>query len=78
MARAKMDLSQRAKIFLPFAALKGFEEALAEAECKHDFFQDLNDVTRTIEYDDYYENEEYIKEADVAEPLINPGSEWHE
>lgn len=29
-ARKRMDLSQRAKIFLPFAALKGFEEAIEE------------------------------------------------
>lgn len=29
-ARKRMDLGQRAKIFLPFAALKGFEEAIEE------------------------------------------------
>ena len=28
--RAKMPLKDRAKIFLPFAALKGFEEAIEE------------------------------------------------
>lgn len=28
--RPKMPLGQRAKIFLPFAALKGYEEALEE------------------------------------------------
>ena len=28
----RMPLSQRAKIFLPFAALTGFEEALSEME----------------------------------------------
>lgn len=28
--RKRMDLGQRAKIFLPFAALKGFEEAIEE------------------------------------------------
>lgn len=28
----KMSLNERAKIFLPFAALKGFEEAIAEKQ----------------------------------------------
>ena len=32
MIRAKMDRAQRAKQFAPFAALKGFEEALREKE----------------------------------------------
>ena len=30
--RAKMDISNRAKQFMPFAALKGLPEALAEKE----------------------------------------------
>ena len=30
--RPKMDLSQRAKIFLPFAALTGYEELLRQVE----------------------------------------------
>ena len=30
--KARMDTVQRAKQFMPFAALKGFEEELAEAE----------------------------------------------
>ena len=32
MIRTKMDRAQRAKQFAPFAALKGFEEALREKE----------------------------------------------
>lgn len=32
MSRGKMDRSERAKQFMPFAALKGFEELLAEKE----------------------------------------------
>ena len=33
--RPKMSLQERAKIFLPFAALKGYEESLEEvAKCK--------------------------------------------
>ena len=30
--RPKMDLSNRAKQFMPFSALKGLEEALADVE----------------------------------------------
>ena len=32
MNRGKMERSERAKQFMPFAALKGFEELLAEKE----------------------------------------------
>lgn len=32
--RAKMPLKDRAKIFLPFAALKGYEESLEEVRQK--------------------------------------------
>lgn len=30
--RQRMDIADRAKQFMPFAALKGYEEALAEVE----------------------------------------------
>ena len=32
VGRAKMDRAERAKQFMPFAALKGYEEALREKE----------------------------------------------
>lgn len=31
--RPKMSLQERAKIFLPFSALKGFEESLEKVVC---------------------------------------------
>ena len=34
--RVKMDVSNRAKQFAPFAALKGFEEAIREKEREND------------------------------------------
>lgn len=34
--RVKMDVSNRAKQFVPFAALKGFEEAMREKEREND------------------------------------------
>lgn len=36
--RTKMDVAQRAKQFLPFAALKGLPEALEEAEKEVNLF----------------------------------------
>lgn len=33
--RMTMDMEERAKIFLPFAALKGYEEAIAERIARH-------------------------------------------
>lgn len=33
--RPRMDMAERAKIFLPFAALKGHEEAIAERTLQH-------------------------------------------
>lgn len=32
--RPKMDISDRAKIFMPFAALKGYEEAIDDVDKK--------------------------------------------
>ncbi|MBE5927214.1 MAG: hypothetical protein E7270_09660 [Lachnospiraceae bacterium] len=37
--RAKMDILDRAKIFMPFAALKGYEESI----------DDINNITDKIE-----------------------------
>lgn len=34
--RGKMDKKQRAKQFMPFAALKGLDEALSEEELKRE------------------------------------------
>ena len=37
--RAKMSKEQRAKQFLPFSALKGYEEALRSEEIRHDMIK---------------------------------------
>lgn len=74
MNRGKMERSERAKQFMPFAALKGFEELLAQKEritvskielsdeCK----EELNQKMRFIKKNDivtvtYYAKDEYLK-----------------
>jgi len=51
--RPKMPLSQRAKIFLPFAALKGYEESLSNIR----EIVELESIQKTTEFlDDFSEN----------------------
>jgi len=47
--RAKMPLKDRAKIFLPFAALKGYEESLDAVRQIVD--SDESDATRLEDFD---------------------------
>jgi len=44
--RAKMDVSNRAKQFAPFAALKGFEEAI---KAKETVYISKKDITKECE-----------------------------
>lgn len=50
--RTKMDVAQRAKQFLPFAALKGLNEALEEAE-KEVNFSFINEIPCDTIDEDY-------------------------
>lgn len=45
--RPKMDRAERAKQFMPFAALKGYEEALQERERRAE--KDLQEQKRLLE-----------------------------
>ncbi|MDD6657607.1 MAG: YolD-like family protein [Lachnospiraceae bacterium] len=69
-----MDRSERAKQFMPFAALKGFEELLAEKEkmivpkieLSEERKAELDDKMRSIRKNDmitvtYYAQKEYLK-----------------
>ncbi|MST89655.1 YolD-like family protein [Sharpea azabuensis] len=74
MKHGKMDNYQRAKQFMPFAALKGYKEALKEKE-KQVVFQAsiLEDTLEELDYTlaslhpgdmvscIYYDEEEYVK-----------------
>ena len=72
--RSKMDTAQRAKQFAPFAALKGFEEALRakeriivpKIELTEETMEELNRKLLCIEKKDmitvvYYCKDEYVK-----------------
>ena len=74
MNRGKMERSERAKQFMPFAALKGFEELLAEKEkmivqkieLSEERKAELDDKMRSIKKNDvititYYVQNEYLK-----------------
>jgi len=50
--RVKMDVEQRAKQFLPFAALKGLPEALEQAE-KEVNLSFYNEISCDTIYEDY-------------------------
>lgn len=72
--RAKMSREDRAKQFMPFAALKGYEEALKSKErvvvdrkeLSEERKQELDDVIYRINKQDivtavYYDKDEYLK-----------------
>ena len=74
MNRGKMERSERAKQFMPFAALKGFEELLAEKEkmivqkieLSEERKAEMDDKMRSIKKNDvititYYVQHEYLK-----------------
>lgn len=76
----KMSQAMRAKQFAPFAALKGFSEALSEKEkiCveKKEIFEDdicrINDALKTVSKFDtvcvtYYHNKQYHTITGIAE-----------
>lgn len=72
--RVKMDISNRAKQFAPFAALKGFEEALRlkerivvpKVELTEEGMEEINRKLLSIEKNEivtvvYYSENEYIQ-----------------
>lgn len=72
--RAKMDRADRAKQFMPFAALKGYYEALLEKEKvyveKHELSEDMKEeLDRTLSHINindvvmvmFYNKGEYVK-----------------
>lgn len=74
MSRVKMSQADRAKQFMPFAALKGYEEALRakekvvvpRMELSEEMAQELDRKLHQIQRNDmitvvYYNGEEYIR-----------------
>ena len=72
--RAKMSREDRAKQFMPFAALRGYEEALREKErivvdkkeLSEERKAELDEIIHSISVQDmvvavFYETEEYLK-----------------
>lgn len=77
--RAKMDRAQRAKQFMPFAALKGYEEALRskekivvpKAELSEDRLLMLDHLMQQIKVGDmitltYYAQKEYLQKTGLV------------
>lgn len=80
--RPKMSVAERAKQFMPFAALKGFEEALEAVERQkaprieltQERKEELDYILRGIEKNDivevvYYSNEEYYRRRGMVSCL---------
>ena len=76
----KMPASLRAKQFAPFAALKGFEDALREQEkicvekkeVSEEKAREINEALKTVSPGDrisltYYKNKQYLSLVGVAE-----------
>ena len=83
MARSvKMDVVNRAKQFAPFAALKGFEEAIRakekvtipKAELTQECIEEINEKLCSIHIKDmvsvtFYRNNEYIKTTGMVSKI---------
>ena len=74
MARTKMSREERAKQFMPFAALKGYPEALQKkekivvpkVELSEDYQEELNRILLQVKVNDmitvtYFQKDEYLK-----------------
>lgn len=74
MARTKMSREERAKQFMPFAALKGYPEALQKkekivvpkVELSEDYQEELNRILLQVKVNDmitvtYFLKDEYLK-----------------
>ena len=74
MARTKMSREERAKQFMPFAALKGYPEALQKkekivvpkVELSDDYQEELNRILLQVKVNDmitvtYFQKDEYLK-----------------
>ena len=82
MVRTKMAQSDRAKQFMPFAALKGYTEALQEkerifapkAELAEEYQQELNRRLQQIKKGDtasvtYFHRGEYLKRSGIVSQI---------
>ncbi len=80
--RNKMSKEERAKQFMPFAALKGFEEAIAEKEkpiiCKIEISEDMKEeldrkMKELVQGDIitivYYNKGEYLKKTGMISKI---------
>ena len=74
MARTKMSREERAKQFMPFAALQGYPEALQKkekivvpkVELSEDYQEELNRILLQVKVNDmitvtYFQKDEYLK-----------------
>ena len=74
MARTKMSREERAKQFMPFAALKGYPEALQKkekivvpkVELSEDYQEELNRILLQVKVNDmitvtYFQKDDYLK-----------------
>lgn len=80
--KIKMDVLHRAKQFVPFAALKGFEEAIRtkekeiipKAELTQEYIEEINEKLCSIHTKDivsvtFYRNNEYIKTTGMVSKI---------
>lgn len=81
--RTKMSNERRAKQFIPFAALKGYEEALRamekividKKELSEERKEELDEIMHELTPGDmvtviFYENEEYIKLTGLVSKIV--------
>lgn len=80
--RPKMDRTERAKQFMPFAALKGYEEALREKErivvpkieLSEEMKEELDFIMQDIQKNDmikviYFQKDEYLQVTGLVSGL---------
>ena len=80
--RPKMDRAERAKQFMPFAALKGYEEALREKEkivvpkieLSEEMKEELDFIMQNIQKNDmikvvYFQEDEYLQVTGLVSRL---------
>ena len=78
MQRPKMPIKERAKIFAPFDALKGFREMLIEAEVIHeerrelsiDQIEYLSNIINSLEFGMMIEVTYYVEKEECYQKII--------
>ena len=87
MARTKMSREERAKQFMPFAALKGYPEALQKkekivvpkVELSEDYQEELNRILLQVKVNDmitvtYFQKDEYLKVTGMVSKIDKSAS----